>query len=242
MAAGCRIPCFSTGSSARSSIAKPIGAEQALFAHCVALSVNAVHESWNRRPHALAHADRLAEAVDLDMAAAGWSPTIDNYLGRVTKPRILQAVREAKGDHAAQLIEHLNKGEMAERLKSCLPALAGCPNRRVCHAGQWRPHPRSIPSRPPKMRRSRRYRTQSRPNSEGSNPSHLGPAGNGGPSSSRSLAHVHATFRSHAPPCRKRGSTVPPLPLEWATRRPLLDRRRCSQYGRPIHVRSPQRI
>jgi ParB family transcriptional regulator, chromosome partitioning protein len=42
---------------------------QALLAHYVALSVNAVHESWNRRPHALAHADRLAEAVDLDVAA-----------------------------------------------------------------------------------------------------------------------------------------------------------------------------
>jgi ParB family chromosome partitioning protein len=37
---------------------------QALFAHCIALSINAVHESWNRRPHALAHADRLAEALD----------------------------------------------------------------------------------------------------------------------------------------------------------------------------------
>src|SRR5262249_8130347 len=32
----------------------------AQFAHCVALSINAVHESWNRRPRALAHADRIA--------------------------------------------------------------------------------------------------------------------------------------------------------------------------------------
>jgi ParB family chromosome partitioning protein len=39
---------------------------QALFAHCVALTVNAMHESWNRRPKAMAHADRLAEAVSLD--------------------------------------------------------------------------------------------------------------------------------------------------------------------------------
>lgn len=31
----------------------------ALFAHCIALSVNAVYEPWNRRPRALAHADRL---------------------------------------------------------------------------------------------------------------------------------------------------------------------------------------
>ncbi|MFX7071540.1 DNA-binding protein, partial [Acinetobacter baumannii] len=73
----------------------------ALFAHCIALSVNAVYEPWNRRPRALGHADRLAEAIGLDVAAAGWSPTVDNYFGRVTKARILQAVREAKGETAA---------------------------------------------------------------------------------------------------------------------------------------------
>jgi len=42
-----------------------------LFAHIVSLSVNAVYEPWNRRPRAFAHADQLAQAVDLDMAAAG---------------------------------------------------------------------------------------------------------------------------------------------------------------------------
>ncbi len=91
-----------------------------LFAHCVGLSVNAVHESWNRRARALTHADRIAEAVDLDIAAAGWSPTVDNYLGRVTKARILQAVREARGEQAAQLMDHLKKGDMAERAEELL--------------------------------------------------------------------------------------------------------------------------
>src|SRR5208283_722340 len=80
---------------------------QRLFAHCVSASVNAVQEAWNRRPKALAHAGRLAEAVRLDMAAAGWTPTVDTYLGRVTKARILQAVREAKGEAAAERIVHL---------------------------------------------------------------------------------------------------------------------------------------
>jgi ParB family chromosome partitioning protein len=93
---------------------------RALFAHCIALSLNAVHEAWNKRPRALAHADRIAEAVGLDMAAAGWMPTVDNYLGRVTKARILQAVREARGEHAAQLIEHLKKTEMAEKAQELL--------------------------------------------------------------------------------------------------------------------------
>jgi ParB family transcriptional regulator, chromosome partitioning protein len=92
----------------------------ALFAHCVGLSVNAVHESWNRRTRALTHADRIAEAVDLDITAVGWSPTVDNYLGRVTKARILQAVCEAKGAQAAQLVGHLKKGDMAERAEELL--------------------------------------------------------------------------------------------------------------------------
>jgi ParB family chromosome partitioning protein len=93
---------------------------QRLFAHCIGSSVNAVHEPFNRRPHALAHADRLAEAVRLDMAAAGWRPTVDTYLSRVTKSRILQAVREAKGEHAAQLIDHLKKPEMAKEAERLL--------------------------------------------------------------------------------------------------------------------------
>jgi ParB family chromosome partitioning protein len=92
----------------------------ALFAHCVALSVNAVYEPWNRRPRALSHADRIAEAVKLDVAAAGWSPTASNYFGRVTKARIVEAVREAKGEAAAQLIEHLKKSAMAVRAEELL--------------------------------------------------------------------------------------------------------------------------
>ncbi|MFG1287892.1 ParB/RepB/Spo0J family partition protein [Xanthobacter versatilis] len=92
----------------------------ALFAHVVSLSVNAVHEAWNRRPRALAHADRLAEAIALDMAALGWRPTVDTFLGRVTKARILQAVSEAKGQHTAGLINHLKKGDMATQAETLL--------------------------------------------------------------------------------------------------------------------------
>jgi ParB family transcriptional regulator, chromosome partitioning protein len=99
----------------------------ALFAHCVALSINAVHESWNRRPRALAHADRVAEALGLDIAPARWSPTVDNYLGRVTKARIVQAVREARGEQAAQLIDHLKKSEMAEKAQELLASSGWLP-------------------------------------------------------------------------------------------------------------------
>ncbi len=93
---------------------------RALFAHCASLSVNAVYEAYNRRPRAMAHADRIAEDLGLDMVAQGWEPTVANYLGRVTKARILIAVREAKGGHAAEHISHLKKTEMAEKAAEVL--------------------------------------------------------------------------------------------------------------------------
>jgi ParB family chromosome partitioning protein len=101
-------------------LAFDVDSRHALFAHCVGLSINAVHESWNRRARALIHADRLAEAADLDIVAAGWTTTVDNYLGRVTKARILQAVREARGEQAAHLIADLKKGDMAQRAQELL--------------------------------------------------------------------------------------------------------------------------
>ncbi|HEY8138169.1 MAG TPA: DNA-binding protein, partial [Methylocystis sp.] len=91
-----------------------------LFAHCAALTVNVVKEPWNRRPDAFAHGDQLARAVDLDMAAAGWRPTVENYLGRVPKVRIIEAVREAKGEQPARLIEHLKKADMAREAERLL--------------------------------------------------------------------------------------------------------------------------
>ena len=99
----------------------------ALFAHCVSLSVNAVHEAWNRRPRAFAHADRLAQAVDLDMAES-WTPTAANFLGRVTKARILQAVSEGKGERAADRIEHLKKMEMATEAETLLAGSGWLPD------------------------------------------------------------------------------------------------------------------
>ena len=109
----------------------------ALLAHCVSFGVNALYEKGDRYggpgvsvhgvQRRLAQADRLARAVGLDMVAAGWRPTVDNYLSRVTKPRILEAVREAKGDHAAQLIDHLKKGEMAQEAERLLDGTGWLP-------------------------------------------------------------------------------------------------------------------
>ncbi len=68
----------------------------------------------------MAEADRLARVTGLDMVEAGFRPTVENYLGRVTKPRILEAVREGAGDSAAQLIDHLKKSDMAKEAERLL--------------------------------------------------------------------------------------------------------------------------
>jgi ParB family chromosome partitioning protein len=102
----------------------------ALLAHCVSYGVNALVEKVDRysgsglSQHNLdkrvAHADRLARAVGLDMADAGWKPTVGNYLGRVTKTRIMAAVREGAGERSAELIDHLKKGDMAKEAERLL--------------------------------------------------------------------------------------------------------------------------
>ena len=91
----------------------------ALFAHCVALTINAVRLPSERRPRAVATADRLAEAVSLDMTAH-WTPTVRTYLGRVTKPHILAAVREAVSDEAADRMADMKKQDMAEAAEQAL--------------------------------------------------------------------------------------------------------------------------
>ena len=109
----------------------------ALLAHCVSFGVNALFEKADRHggsgitahglQRRLDQADRLARAVGLDMVEAGWRPTVDNYLGRVTKGRILDAVREAKGESSAQLIDHLKKSEMAQEAERLLEGAGWLP-------------------------------------------------------------------------------------------------------------------
>lgn len=65
-------------------------------------------------------ADRIARALDLDMVEVGWRPTVENYLGRVPKRRILEAVREGAGERTAQLIDHMKKGDMAKEAERLL--------------------------------------------------------------------------------------------------------------------------
>ncbi|MGX5832312.1 ParB/RepB/Spo0J family partition protein [Mesorhizobium sp. 43Arga] len=101
---------------------------KALFAHCVSLTLNAVVEPWNRRAKALAHADVLANSLKFDMVDAGWTPRVE-FLGRLAKARILQAVREARGADSAQLIDHMKKDIMAREAA------------RLLEGSNWLPEP-----------------------------------------------------------------------------------------------------
>ena len=102
----------------------------ALLAHCVSYGINALYErpnpysgngvSQSGLDQRMAEADRLARATGLDMVEVGFRPTVENYLGRVTKPRILAAVREGAGERAAQLIDHLKKADMAKEAERLL--------------------------------------------------------------------------------------------------------------------------
>ncbi|QOZ06896.1 chromosome partitioning protein ParB [Bradyrhizobium sp. CCBAU 51765] len=93
----------------------------ALFAHCTALTVNAVKLLFDLRPRASAAASRLAGAVALDMTGY-WRPTVQSYLGRVTKAVILEAVREGVGEEAAERISGMKKTEMAAAAEQLLAA------------------------------------------------------------------------------------------------------------------------
>jgi ParB family chromosome partitioning protein len=98
-----------------------------LLAHCASLTVNAVRAPFDRKPGAWAHADRLAQAVDLDMTGY-WSPTVASYLGRVTKAKIGEAVREAVSDEAAERIGGMKKPDMASEAEALLAGKGWLPS------------------------------------------------------------------------------------------------------------------
>jgi ParB family chromosome partitioning protein len=81
-----------------------------LIAVCAAVSVDATYQKHG--DHAtrqrMQTADQLAEALDLNMAQH-WTPTAENFFGRVNKTAIQAAVTEAKGEAAARKLEGLKK-------------------------------------------------------------------------------------------------------------------------------------
>jgi ParB family chromosome partitioning protein len=90
-----------------------------LLAHCVSLTVNAIRAPRQCNGESEAHAAILAREVGLDMTAY-WQPTAASYFGRVSKERIVQAVREAVSDQAAQNTASMKKQAMAEAAETAL--------------------------------------------------------------------------------------------------------------------------
>ena len=99
----------------------------ALLAYCAARTIDAVHRSWERGSRGLRHADRLALALELDMAE-WWAPTRENYLALVSKAQILEAVREGVSEKDADSLAGLKKDsdDRARRALALGQALAPC--------------------------------------------------------------------------------------------------------------------
>jgi ParB family chromosome partitioning protein len=102
------------------------GKRLALLAHCVSSTVNALRLPWDRKPRSLQTADRLASALALD-AAKDWTPTVDSYLGRVTKAHIVEAVTEAVSEDAAGRIADMKKPDMAQAAEQLLAGTGWLP-------------------------------------------------------------------------------------------------------------------
>lgn len=105
-----------------------------LLAHCAACSLDAVRRPHHHADRQIAHADQLASVLSLDMAQ-WWQPTAGNYLGRVSKQRILEAVCEGVSAEAADNFRKLPKTALIahaeERLAGSgwLPSLLRAPAR-----------------------------------------------------------------------------------------------------------------
>jgi ParB family chromosome partitioning protein len=90
-----------------------------LLAHCVSLTVNAIRAPRQSTDDSEASATVLAREVGLDMKSY-WQPTVTGYFGRVSKERILEAVRDGASEQAAQNIVRLKKPAMAEAAEAAL--------------------------------------------------------------------------------------------------------------------------
>jgi len=95
------------------------GERMSLFAHGLSMTVFAVRQRWERKAGAQTIANNLAEALSLDMTVH-WQPTAERYFSRVTKARILEAVREAASDEEASRVAGMKKQAMAEAAEQLL--------------------------------------------------------------------------------------------------------------------------
>jgi ParB family chromosome partitioning protein len=98
----------------------------ALLTHCASRTVNALRLPWDRKPRSLQTADRLATTLALDVAK-DWTPTVDSYLGHVTKAHIVEAVTEGVSEDAARRIADMKKPDMAQTAEQLLAGTGWLP-------------------------------------------------------------------------------------------------------------------
>ena len=110
----------------------------ALLAHCVSHGVNALYEKADRYGAGVS-ASGVSDASRKPTGSRArcrstWSrragvPRSRTISAGSPKARILEAVREARGEQSAQLIDHLKKADMAKEAERMLEGPAGCRNR-----------------------------------------------------------------------------------------------------------------
>lgn len=100
---------------------------QGLFTHLASLAVNAVRSPHDHRGDVFQHADQLVAAMGLDLVKSGWVTTAENYLSRVSKDRITEAVTEARGEETASLISDLKKDKMVAEAQRLLEGTGWLP-------------------------------------------------------------------------------------------------------------------
>jgi ParB family chromosome partitioning protein len=105
---------------------------QGIFTHLASLAVNAVRSPHVHRGDVIQHADQLVSALGLDIVKAGWVTTAENYLNRVSKGRISEAVTEARGEETATLISDLKKDKMAAEAQRLLDGTGWLPEALRC--------------------------------------------------------------------------------------------------------------
>ncbi len=90
-----------------------------ILALCAAPSVNALKLPWGRSVRREDAADRLAQALSLDMTQY-WTPAVESYFSSVTKAHILDAVREGVSEGAATRLAGMKKDPMAKAAEQLL--------------------------------------------------------------------------------------------------------------------------
>ncbi|MDE1148629.1 MAG: hypothetical protein PW843_18765 [Azospirillaceae bacterium] len=89
-----------------------------LLAYLAASTVDAVQHGGQERSQ-LAHADRLARALSLDMAAH-WAPGADGFYARLSRAQLAQAAQEAGVVAACGNLSAMKKADAVRRVAGAM--------------------------------------------------------------------------------------------------------------------------